>query len=102
VARVTYTLAAVQDLERLADFLLQDDPPAATNVLALVTEAIEVLAKHPLVGRATPDNVREQVISRGKSGYLALYDFEPNADLIVVLGVRQQREAGYSDPSDPD
>lgn len=102
MARVTYTTAALEDLERLADFLLQDDPAAALETIDLVTGAIEVLAKHPLVGRATSENLRELVISRGRSGYLALYDFEDDFDLIVVLGRRHQREAGYSDPSGPD
>lgn len=102
MARVIYTPAARDDLERLVDFLLEDDPTAAPDTAELVLGAIEMLANHPLLGRATADNVRELVISRAKSGYLALYDYAVNSDLVVVLGIRHQREAGYSDPSVPE
>jgi plasmid stabilization system protein ParE len=102
VARVVYTPAAVHDLERLVDFLLEEDPTAAMETAGLVTGALAMLEKHPLLGRTTSENLRELVISRGQSGYLALYDYEPIADLIVILAVRHQREAGYVDPSAPD
>jgi plasmid stabilization system protein ParE len=102
VARVIYTPAALHDLERLVEFLLEDDPPAAIDTIELVSSALEMLGKHPLLGRATQERLRELVISRGKSGYLALYHYEAQNDLILVLGVRHQREAGYSDPAVPD
>jgi hypothetical protein len=40
--------------------------------------------------------------SRGHSGYLALYDDDALADLVLIPGIRHQREAGYSDPAVPD
>jgi len=99
VARVIYTPDAVRDIERLIDFLLAEDPPAAIETAELVTGAVAMLEKHPLLGRAASDNLRELVISRGQSGYLALYDYEAAADTIVILAIRHQREAGYTDPS---
>jgi hypothetical protein len=39
--------------------------------------------------------LRELVISRGKSGYLALYDYDEPNDMVLVLALRHQREAGY-------
>ena len=44
--------------------------------------------------------MRELVISRGRSGYVALYSFEPVHDACLILAVRHQREAGY--PQEPD
>ena len=102
MARVVYTPAAVRDLERLVDFLLKDDAAAALDTAELVTEAVAMLEKHPLLGRTTLGGLRELVISRGQSGYLALYDYEALTDLVLVLGIRHQREAGYSDPALPD
>jgi plasmid stabilization system protein ParE len=102
VARVVYTPAAVRDLERLVDFLLNDDAAAAFDTAELVTEALSMLEKHPLLGRATTADLRELVISRGQSGYLALYDYDVLTDLVLVLGIRHQREAGYSDPAVPE
>ena len=102
MARVIYTPGAVRDLERLVDFLLAKDPSAAIETAELVTGATSMLEKHPLLGRAATDDLRELVISRGQSGYLALYDYDAVTDTIVILAIRHQLEAGYSDPSAQD
>jgi hypothetical protein len=34
------------------------------------------------------------VISRGKSGYVALYSHELVEDVVLILSIRHQREAG--------
>lgn len=102
MARVIFTPAAVRDLDRLVDFLLQEDASSALETAELVTDAIAILEKHPLLGRPSSDDLRELVISRGQSGYLALYDYDAFADSIVILAIRHQREAGYSAPALPD
>jgi plasmid stabilization system protein ParE len=50
---------------------------------------------HPAVGRPVGANLRELVISRGRTGYLALYAYDDLADTVAVLAVRHQRESGY-------
>jgi len=35
------------------------------------------------------------VISRGRSGYLALYSYDDAADVVLVLAIRHQREQDY-------
>lgn len=102
MARVIYTAAALHDLEQPLEFLLEHDRSAAAETAGLITDAVEMLAKHPLLGRATSERLRELVISRGVSGHLALYDYDAARELIVILGVRHQREAGHSDPADPE
>jgi hypothetical protein len=37
------------------------------------------------------------VISWGDTGYLALYRFDAARDLVRILRIRHQREAGYTD-----
>lgn len=66
-----------------------------TDVVERIADAVEVLGRHPLIGRIAEHSLRELVISRGKTGYIALYDYDADADLIVVLALRAQREAGY-------
>jgi hypothetical protein len=39
--------------------------------------------------------MRELVISRGKTGHVALYDYDPDGDVVVIVALRAQREAGY-------
>ncbi len=97
MAQIVYARQALADLERLADFLLESAPTAAFQTVDLVLEAVEILENHPLIGRPTDTALRELVISRGKSAYLALYSYEELQDTVLVLAVRHGREAGYSD-----
>ena len=90
-----YSAQALLDLERLGDFLLETDPQAAKETTTLVFQALEILAHHPEIGRKVHAGQRELVISRGRTGYLALYRFLPHIDHVLVLALRHQRESGY-------
>jgi addiction module RelE/StbE family toxin len=96
LARLIYSAQALSDLERLTDFLLETEPTAALETADLISEAIQVLENHPLVGRPAEQEMRELVISRGRTGYLALYSFEEQYDTVLLLAIRHQREAGYT------
>lgn len=87
--------AAAQDLEQLTDFLLERFPHDAVHTVDLITDALNILEQHPRIGRPLELGLRELVISRGKTGYLALYEYDQIADLVVVLAVRHQREQDY-------
>ncbi|WP_245968553.1 type II toxin-antitoxin system RelE/ParE family toxin [Salinisphaera orenii] len=80
----------------MTEFLLESEPVAASETVGLITTAIETLANHPLIGRAYSPDIRELVISRGRTGYVALYRFMPARDFVAVLSIRHQRESGYS------
>jgi addiction module RelE/StbE family toxin len=95
LARLSYSRQALNDLERLTDFLLAEEPAAAIKTSALIIEAVDILANHPLVGRLTEHDLRELVIARGHSGYLALYSYQPEQDVVLILAIRHQREVGY-------
>jgi len=84
------------DMERLTDFLIQSDPVAAEDTVRLIEEAVGVLRNLPLIGRSAEADLRELIASRGQSGYVVLYRFDPAQDLVFLLAVRHQREAGYS------
>ena len=77
------------------DFLLETEPTAALGTVDLISEAVGVLENHPLIGRPVEHGLRQLVISRGRSGYLALHSYEQEQDTVVVLAIRHQREAGY-------
>ncbi|HYL91487.1 MAG TPA: type II toxin-antitoxin system RelE/ParE family toxin [Burkholderiales bacterium] len=95
MARLKFEESALADLERLTDFLVEHDPRVAGQTASLIFEATAILEKHPMIGRAVENGFRELVISRGRSGYVALYDFDERKDLIVVLSIRHQREIGF-------
>lgn len=95
MAQIIYATRALADLERLTEFLIRDEPAAALETADLIIEAVQVLGNHPLVGRLAEHGFRDLVISRGRSGYLALYSYEPKQDTVLILAIRHQREAGY-------
>jgi plasmid stabilization system protein ParE len=86
---------AADDLERLADFLTETLPQAAVQTVDLIFDALGILVHHPRIGRPLSRGLRELVISRGQSGYLALYTYDDVADLVLVLAIRHQREQDY-------
>lgn len=83
------------DLERLTDFLLEADSEGAVETIDLILDALSVLERHPRMGRPLPQGLRELVISRGQSGYLALYNYDEGADMALILAIRHQREQDY-------
>lgn len=95
MARLIYSRRAFSDLDRLADFLLDADPATASETVELITEAVAILKRHPIMGRPVEDDLRELIISRGRTGYVALYAYEAEYDTVLVLAIRHQREAGF-------
>ena len=71
------------------------DPLAAIETFSLIAEAVVLLERHPLIGRAV-DEFRELVISFGRSGYVALYSFEPAYYAVLILSIRHQRDGGFA------
>lgn len=97
MAEVIVSRNADADLDRLAAFLINEEPAAALVTCDLLIGALEVLRTYPTIGRPVDGVLRELVISRGSTGYLALYEYDARADRVVVLALRHQREAGYSE-----
>lgn len=95
MAQVKYASRAWKDIERIFEFYAEQDPQLATQVVALITSAVEILADHPWIGRKVEAGLRELVVSHGRTGFLALYRHRERDGLIAVLAVRHQREAGY-------
>lgn len=95
MARVVASAHALDDIDRLADFLQASNPGAAAAALVGIADALGVLERHPLIGRSLEGPLRELVISFGETGYVALYRFHPATDHVEVLALRHQREAGY-------
>ena len=97
MARVQITVRALSDLERLFDFLAEHNPKLARERMLSVRRALELLADHPLLGRQAEDGRRELILSRGRFGYVAKYRWVPAEDVILILAVRHQLEAGYKE-----
>ena len=64
MARLAYSGHALADLERLTDFLIETDLVAAVETIGLIEEAVELLIRHPLIGRPIEHGLRELVSKR--------------------------------------
>lgn len=93
MARLVFAPRALRDLEHIAGFLLEQSPADAAATAPLISSALVVLKQHPMIGRPVEAGLRELLISRGRSGYVALYRYDPAADTAVVLAIRPQRES---------
>lgn len=95
MARIIYSARALDDLARMFQFLAEHDPAVATASASAIRSAVEMLAQHPYAGRRVEREVRELVISFGRTGYVALYRFVPAKDEIRILTLRHQRELDF-------
>ena len=96
---VRYARQAEEDLLRLYDFLLTQDPPAAADALKALTQAMAMLAVFPFSCRKAPcseenPSLRELIVPFGHSGYVALFEIE-DAKTVTILAVRHQQESDY-------
>ena len=94
--RVILSPAALEDLQRLREFLRLKSPEAAKRSAKVIVRAIQILSHQSGIGRPAPDlgpECRELPIDFGGSGYLALY--RQRGDDIIILALRHQLENDY-------
>ena len=96
---VRLSAEARAQLERLRKFYNDKDDEIGPRAIRAIIEALKPLARFPAIGRPVRDHreLRELSIRFGRSGYVALYRYDRQADAIVVLTICHQKEAGYSD-----
>ncbi len=101
--RVRLTREAESDLIRLFDFVLERELERAAGDLSLAEKALAALRAGLATLESSPFTcrkagrspfLRELIISFGRSGYVALFEIESEAD-VVVLAVRHQLEDDY-------
>lgn len=95
MAQVAYALRSLDHIERAFQVIRETDPAAAGPAAAAIESAVASLETHPLIGRRLEGELRELVISCGRTGFVALYRFEIVRDEVYVLAIRQQRELGF-------
>jgi plasmid stabilization system protein ParE len=95
MTRWLVSVGAAQDLEELVDFLRTHQADYAVETIDLILNALNILEQHPHMGRRVQNQLRELIISRGKTGYVALYEYDEAADVVLVLAIQHQCEAGY-------
>lgn len=97
VARIELAPGVADDFDRILDHLISYQIENPGQRIAEIIAALDVLEQNPLIGRPVANGKRELVIGRRTRGYLALYRYVPELDIVFVLAVRSQREAGYAE-----
>ncbi len=95
MARIELAVEVGDDFERMLEHLVGYDVADPMARLEEIIEAIEVLRNSPLIGRLVSSQLRELVIGLRSRGYVALYRYVAESDMVFILGIRAQREAGY-------
>lgn len=95
----TLTLAAelAPEIERIVQHLVAHEVDDVEGCLGEIFDALELLVRHPLIGRPVAGGRRELVIGQGSRGYVARYRFDRLDDEIVVMALRAQREVGFEE-----
>lgn len=84
-----------EDFDRILDHLARHHVEHSTQRIEEIIAALNVLTHNPLIGRPVNNDKRELVIGQRSHGYVALYRYVAELDIVFVLAVRNQREAGY-------
>ena len=95
--QIKYSQKAIDDLQRLSGFLLETaNPEIAANAMQTIADKIGTLADLPNIGSPVPNevipNLRKLIVSFGKNGYIVLYSYQAESDLVLIETIRHSRE----------
>jgi plasmid stabilization system protein ParE len=94
--RLRWSPRALRDLQRLHRFLAAKNARAADRAIVTIRASVDVLREFTELGRWADDlNIdhRELLVPFSDSGYVVAY--VKGEDVVEILDVRHQREAGY-------
>ena len=95
VATLELAPEITEDFDRIFEHFAEYNPDAAPERITEIIEGLELLTRHPMIGRLLASELRELVLGTKNRGYLALYKYSAELEIVFVLAIRSQREAGY-------
>lgn len=97
MSRIEFAPEVAEDFDRILEHLARYQVEFPERRIREIIEALDVLEHNPMIGRPAGKGKRELVIGRRARGYVALYRYVAEIDIVVVLALRSQREAGYAE-----
>lgn len=88
--QLEWTLLALQDVERLSQFLLVKNPEAARKVIVMLADAPEMLLLHPQLGPADESWSPREVRSLFFGSYEMIYELA--GERIIILRIWHTKE----------
>ena len=89
--RVTWSQAAADDLQAIAEYIEHDSPHYAASVVDKITILTRSLPDHPYLGRVVPEFERDDIRERFAFSYRVVYQVREDVILVVnIIHGRQQ------------
>jgi plasmid stabilization system protein ParE len=95
MAQIELAAEVGKDIDRILTHLAKYNVENPGLRIEEIIQAISVLEHNPLIGRIVHKDKRELVIGRRSHGNVALYRYITEIDMVFVLAIRSQKEAGY-------
>ena len=95
MATVVYSARALEHIERTLQSLRAGDSQIAEVAASAIRTAVESLVVHPFIGRRIEGDVRELIVSYGRTGSVVMYRYRLPGDEVRVLALRHQQAVGY-------
>lgn len=95
--QLRFTDEALEDLDRLYDYLIAYDLDLADRAYDAIMKALVVFEEFPFSCRkASADNtlMRELLVPFGSSGYVVLFHID-GSQAVTIAAIRHQREDDY-------
>ncbi len=92
--KLVFLPEASEDIDRLYEFLLKDNPIAAQKAMLAIDEGIKLLSDNPHSGvqmEGRPD-YQQLFIPFGKSAYVLRYRLDAQTDTLAVVRVWHGKE----------
>lgn len=95
--RVEFVDEARLDLERILEFVAAWHAEHAESIFEALERSVDTLTVNPYLGRPVlrRRGRRELLVGRGKRGYVVRSTIDEIQRLVLILGVRGQRERRY-------
>lgn len=97
MTRLVLATELADDVERITANLLAHDAERVEERIVEIFDALAILQEHPAIGRPAPQGRRELVMGRDARGDVARYQYDAIDEVVFVLALRAQREAGFVD-----
>jgi addiction module RelE/StbE family toxin len=76
MAKVTWSNLALEDLRAIHEFISQDSAKYAERLIDRIIERVDVLEKHPRIGRVVPEFNLENIRELLEGNYRIIYRIE--------------------------
>lgn len=95
MAQIIWTEPALQDLDRIADYISLDNPVAAKKLVSQCFETVENLNQHPKIGKEVPE--LEQSIYRQLTLSSCRIFYHIDNDTIYIIHVMRAEQLLHID-----